>query len=225
MEEQEDPGDRGDLAQEMDLEADLEEVWEEDRREIEECFDHALAEAEHVVEGVAQANPHVIDVGLAAGPDSETMALLTQQATHIIDSMGLDDEPEGAAHSGGAASSSSSAPPMPAPMPAQDAAPDPIDRLSGPSASGYVYDGTRCVMRIQRGKPARSVTISCYSHARCTMLLTEARCPDDRELFRWLLAVPRAPPGCPTSESRELAAQHMALGKGQWSARKRTLES
>lgn len=82
---------------------------------------------------------------------------------------------------------------------------------------GYIYDATpRSVMRIQRGKPKRSVTINCYYHPSCSMLLTEDRCPDDMTLKRWLYEVPPAPPGCSRDEAKRLAEEHMTAGKSRW---------
>lgn len=93
-------------------------------------------------------------------------------------------------------------------------------RQLGPTTNmGYVYDSTpRSVLRIQRGKPKNSVTVNCYLHPGCKLLLVEARCPSDEVLKQWLYEVPRAVPG--SSEGRQLAATHMELGKGRWSGRK-----
>lgn len=84
---------------------------------------------------------------------------------------------------------------------------------------GYVYDRTpRSVLRIQRGKPKNSVTVNCYKHPGCKLLLTEARCPADDVLKQWLYEVPPSSPG-DKEEGRRLATQHMDLGRGRWGGR------
>lgn len=73
-------------------------------------------------------------------------------------------------------------------------------------------------MRVQRGKPQGRCTVNCYLDARCSLLLNLNRAPSDAELCKWLYAVPAAPPGAPSSEVKELAREHMAIGKAKWSA-------
>lgn len=73
-------------------------------------------------------------------------------------------------------------------------------------------------MRVQRGKPQGRCTVNCYLHPRCSLLLNLNRTPSDAELYKWLYAVPAAPPGAPREEVKELARQHMNVGKAKWSA-------
>lgn len=120
--------------------------------------------------------------------------------------------------SASASSNGDAAPPPPQP---EVAAMEPWLALGETTELGYVYDAQpRSVMRIQRGKPKRSVTINCYIHTGCRMLLTEDRCPDDSVLKRWLFEVPAPSPGCSRDEARHLAEQHMALGKGRWGGKR-----
>lgn len=85
---------------------------------------------------------------------------------------------------------------------------------------GYVYDSTpRSVLRIQRGKPKNSVTVNCYLHIGCKLLLTETRCPSDEVLKQWLYEVPAPKRGSSRDEVRQLAEEHMQLGKGRWGGR------
>lgn len=95
---------------------------------------------------------------------------------------------------------------------------EPWSKLIGPSASGYVNDDRRSVMRIQRGKPLGRCTITCYKHRGCNLLLNLNRCPDDKELFQWLYEVEPVTRETPPAAAKELASRHMALGKQRWSA-------
>lgn len=105
--------------------------------------------------------------------------------------------------------------------PPQEAPVEPWQSLGPVSQLGYVYNtDCRMVLRIQRGKPKNSVTVNCYLHSRCKLLLTEARCPDDDTLKRWLFEVPAPTPGLPAVEARALAERHMALGKGRWGGKR-----
>ena len=87
--------------------------------------------------------------------------------------------------------------------------------------SGYVYMGPRSVMRIQRGKPANSVTVTCYRHRNCHICLTQANCPSDLVLKQWLFDVPATPEGASVDANRELALRHMQIAKDKWGVRKR----
>lgn len=206
--------------EDMDLVAGLGEILEEEFSEIVECVGHAYEQAELIVNGSGSADPNVLDVGLATGPRPESVAMLAQEGAGIGEV--IDDGIELAAAPSAEAAGSSAEASADADVVAAHEVPKPPEELmTDPSPMGYVYEEGRSVMRVQRGKPARSVTITCYRHSKCTMLLTEARCPSDLELNRWSLAVPAAPQGCSVEESRVLAAQHMALGKGQWAGRRR----
>lgn len=102
------------------------------------------------------------------------------------------------------------------------AEPEPWLDLGEVTSLGYIYNSEpRTVMRVQRGKPANSVTINCYLHSGCRLLLTEARCPDDATLKRWLFEVPAPRPGATKEEAKKLAQDHMALGKGRWGGKKK----
>lgn len=95
-------------------------------------------------------------------------------------------------------------------------------QMLGPmSGAGYISnEEMRTVLRIQRGKPKKSVTVNCYLHPGCKLLLTEARCPDDEALRRWLYDVPAAAPGASKEDNRRLAEQHMQAGKSRWGGRR-----
>ena len=100
----------------------------------------------------------------------------------------------------------------PAPPPEDDA-------WEGPSASGYLFRGGRSVLRIQRGAPINSVTVSCYKHPSCRMCLGEARCPSDDVLKAWYDEGETPSPDATAAEKRVLAQQHMKLGMDRWSAK------
>lgn len=97
----------------------------------------------------------------------------------------------------------------------------PWEKLIGPSPiAGYVSDGQRSVMRIQRGKPKNRVTVTCYRHRKCGLLLNEDRCPPDSELLKWVYEVEATPGDAEPEVSKALSAQHIALGKARWSSRR-----
>lgn len=158
----------------------------------------------------ADGAPDAEDFDVA--PDLATAAAVADGAARVMPQEKGD--PQGVSGAG----SSADAPPRVAQPPV------PVDEpwlaLGDVTAMGYVYDQTRMVMRVQRGKPKNSVTINCYRHSGCRMLLTERRCPDDAALKRWLFEVPRAPPGSSREEERRLASEHMAIGKGRWAGRR-----
>lgn len=148
--------------------------------------------------------------------DTQVVAAVAAEIECLPDTVGLgaDVAPSGPQASASSAAASSSEAPVPAPLPE---AIQPWDRLTPISRLGYYYDETgRSVMRVQRGAPARSITVNCYRHPSCRLLLMERACTDDEGLKRWLYEVPSAPSGAPTAQRQELAKQHMALGKARW---------
>lgn len=215
--EQESDGDE-DADGDFDLEGELDDLVEEDKAEVEESVAHAQAQAEFLVAGDATEGAELVDVGLARGPEPEGVAEVVQELSQDLADASLVDEVgplgNGSASSSDAPASAPNA--FEAPPSAQSM---PWERLSEVSPLGYVYDSGRSVMRIQRGKPKNSVTVNCYKHSRCTVLLTEARCPSDMELKKWLFAVEPPAPGCSIAEAKELASRHMSVGKAQWTAR------
>ena len=97
--------------------------------------------------------------------------------------------------------------------------PEPWQEVSDPGSSGYCYYKGRQAIRIQRGKPnANSVSISCYRHTSCTMLLSASRCPPDSTLKQWLFEVEATPAGASDELKAALRRRHMQLGKDRWSA-------
>ena len=114
---------------------------------------------------------------------------------------------------GGSGASSSGAGAEPPP-----AVPEPWMELTGPSATGYFSLGVRSVLRIQRGKPAYSVTVNCYRHVGCRLLIAQSRCPDDEALKRWLFEVHPPAADAPAAEKKHLATDHMNIGKARWFA-------
>lgn len=98
-------------------------------------------------------------------------------------------------------------------------APMPWEGLQGGSKLGYWYMNGRTVMRIQRDNPRGSTTVNCYVHSGCRLLLSNARCPEDSVLKRWLFETPPAPDGAPAAVRASFAQQHMQLAKSRWTAR------
>lgn len=102
------------------------------------------------------------------------------------------------------------------------APPAPWASLVGPSpASGYVYDAGRSIARIQRGKPLKRVTITCYRHPGCSVLVNEDRAPTDQAVFEWLFSMPAADPQMPAAERKELTTKHKASARAMWTAPKK----
>ena len=146
-------------------------------------------------------------------PDPATAAAVAAGVSEFLD--GLDIGAGDA--TGGADDPSAGGDGVPDPPPRE-----PWEELGEPTSLGYIYDSTpRALLRIQRGKPPRNVTINCYRHSGCKMLLSEDRAPDDCTLKRWLFEVPAAAPGSSTMEARSLTEQHMALGYGRWGGKRR----
>lgn len=146
------------------------------------------------------------------GLEDETVAAVQQAMVEA--GLSGEDGAEGA--------SSSAAPPPAAEGPPPEevvmAPPQPWDNFIGPSASGYVHDAGRAVLRIQRGKPANRVTLSCYKHPGCTLLVNENRAPDNLEIFKWFVEVESPHGDMSTAEKRALTARHKALARAKWTA-------
>lgn len=197
---------------------------EMDMRDIgdENAADAAMAEELTMTFGVGAGTMTApMDTGaghLASGiaeeiPDEGTADYIATAAAAAMGDIGVGDAVSSSGASGSADVPEVAAPPV--------SRPEPWLALSEVSSSGYVYDAQpRSVLRIQRGKPARSVTVSCYRHAGCKLLLTEERCPDDATLKRWLYETPAPPAGASRDEARRLAQEHMALGKGRWGGKR-----
>lgn len=185
--------------------------------EADEASDDSLGELEHTYgdEGCAGGGTHDDNVIVVESAlDAATVALVSEGLGDCVDIVGLGDDQDAGQSAGSSSSSglgSAAGPAVPPPAPWQG--------LSEPAATGYVYDNMRSVMRIQRGKPKNSVTITCYRHSKCNFLLTMARCPDNQALFKWFYEVEAAPSGSAANISRELGAKHVKLAMSRWSAK------
>lgn len=60
------------------------------------------------------------------------------------------------------------------------------------------------------------MTINCYKHIGCRLLVSTARCADDDEIKKWFFEVGPAPEGASSEEKKTLAKQHMDIGKAKW---------
>lgn len=104
-------------------------------------------------------------------------------------------------------------------MPPESEEVEPWQRLTAPSpVGGYVNDGERSVLRIQRNKPPGRCTVTCYRHRGCHVLLNLDRTPPDAELYKWLFEVAPATTEHSREEAKALAAEHTSLAKARWSA-------
>jgi hypothetical protein len=111
--------------------------------------------------------------------DDNAMAEAEDDALDFLDL--LDDHQ---LRKGEAASSSSAPHPSPVVDPIPGAAEDPLALVAELQLgqAGYVYLRGRHVLRIQRGKPANSVTVNCYRHPGCILCIRQHKCPDDDTL-------------------------------------------
>lgn len=95
----------------------------------------------------------------------------------------------------------------------------PWAQLGPPSAtSGYVYFGGRSICRIQRGRPANKVTITCYRHPGCSVLVNAARAPVDVDVYKWLFEIEPATTDMSTPVRQALTARHKAIARERWTA-------
>lgn len=197
---------------ELDLESELGDIMSEaSAAELVECLaeDPALGEAHApVAEGQAE-----FPEAAPGDTDMQAAASIASEMAEVAAAVGLQNDE---VTPGSSAASSGDPPPVP---PAAPAEVPPWQLMGEISQTGYYYYQGRSVLRVQRGKPARSVTVTCYRHPRCTMLLSESRCPSDDVLKEWAFAVGDGGVDRTPGQAKDLAAQHMALGKGQWSAK------
>lgn len=192
-----------DLADELELLMD-----DSDLEEFDATYNNAdgrTVDEPPLVSAKAQSNTD-------ADHDPATLAELAKEVAEIVE---RGEAAEGSADTPATAPAGSTddAPPqgVEPPLPQR-----PWEQVGEVTPSGYVYDGLRSVLRIQRGKPAGSVTVNCYRHPGCRMLLSMARCPDDLTLKQWLFEVDAPLPGATADERKALAKQHMDLGRGRW---------
>lgn len=150
-------------------------------------------------------------------PDPQTIGSVTAGLEALVPDIGL--EPSGAGSSSDVVAFGAAAPPEAAAEAAAEAPAEsrPWEEVSDPSPMGYCYLGGRSVLRIQRGKPANSVTVNCYRHSGCHLLLAASRCPSDAVLKQWLFEVDQLPPGASPAERRAMAQRHMNMAKSRWS--------
>ena len=109
------------------------------------------------------------------------------------------------------------------PEPVESATPaarelEPWEELTPPGVLGYLYRHGRQVLRIQRGRPKNSCTVTCYRHPNCILCLSLSRCPDDDALNRWVFEIDAPPDGVSADQRKALTAAHEALGMSRWGA-------
>lgn len=154
-------------------------------------------------------------------PDGDVAEVARAFAAAVV-SVGLgEDCPAPLAQGSGGSSGSREPPPAPdaAASGGEELLARPVwETLPPPSASGYVYSGGRMVCRIQRDKPKGSVTISCYRHRGCSLMVSQKKAPEDAAVFRWLYEVTESARDSSAEENRVLRDRHMALGRAAWYA-------
>lgn len=116
------------------------------------------------------ATPVATPVVMEDTEDMLVTAKLVSTMAGIAGEVGLDSEalPTGHVNVGGASSSSHG----PAPAAQTLSLDEELATLGIKEPSGYIYNATRSVLRIQVGKPnKRSTTITCYKHTGCSLLV------------------------------------------------------
>lgn len=191
----------------------------DDAMDCADCDSHVsgsdLEEYEHTFLDVVPppAEPVALDVDeLAQGADAPADADLFALFDGTDLGLGEHSVPQGGASSssGGDTVGVAGAPAV-----------EPWQELVGPTtAMGYIYYKGRSHMRIIRGNPKYSVTISCYNHPSCSFVLSEKRCPSDEELKKWSFEVGRAPEGSSSAIKAKLRDEHKGLALARWTTGK-----
>lgn len=155
--------------------------------------------------------------------DEATVAEVTAIFEETAEAVVLSSDLQPGEPSSASAPSASAADEHQSPTADQLPPPPPLlwQQLIGPSASGYVYLDGRAVMRIQRGKPTGRLTLSCYRHTRCSMLINLDRAPSDETLKQWLFEVEPTPPDSSKEARQTLTKRHLDLARSQWTAKRR----
>lgn len=148
--------------------------------------------------------------------DPHVVAAVAQGMSAIAQEVALEEVEAGSASSSSIGPGASGAQATEPPSEASPATPWLI--VSDPSASGYMYHEGRSVGRVQYGNPKNSVTINCYQHPSCRLLIAESRCPELLTIKKWLFDVEPPQADATTEEKREMAKRHMASGRAAWFA-------
>ena len=213
-------GDGGDWSFEADL-ADIMqgEMGEMDMADADELASLASSDAAELqvsFEDAAHCPGHEGDPS-PASPLAPTMEAAPAAVEEIIREFASSDAVEEALASDTGADQEQAPPPALDP-PAEE---QPWQRLGDPSQMGYCYLDGRSVLRIQRGKPKNSCTVTCYRHSGCHLLLTMARCPSTDTLKQWAFEVPALAADASPAERKAQARKHMDMAMGRWGARAR----
>lgn len=205
----------------MDLaDAELAELDDDDQAELEATYGHAQPGA-GAVAGPRDVLSERVEDPFFGPPDEETIRAVAKGTNQVAETLGLQGEgaEDGAGEVGigevaGASSSSSGGDGGTS----HSSPPEPWTLMEGPSTSGYVYFEGRSVMRIQRGAPVGRLTLSCYRHPKCNLLINLNRAPADEVLKQWFFEVDAPPPNATASERKELGQRHLKLARSRWTA-------
>lgn len=206
------PADDGELDIDM-AENDFDGLAEEDCQELATTYAGGSADviAQRVVDDIVERVAEPLEADAIDNGATEVVAAGLEDVPGVVDDVG-DPSP-------GLASASSSCGPVAEEEPMVDEAPPPLppcDRMEGPSSSGYVYFEGRSAMRIQRNRPLGRLTLSCYKHPKCTLLVNLDRAPTDEDLKRWFFEGEAAPPGSDKNICIELGRKHLQAAKDRW---------
>lgn len=189
---------------------------------LDEDFDLADALAQEWDDDIGSEHEEELRAMEPADEQHDDTAVAEEIIAHILTEFGGASEDVGVAEGsvfGEADGEEDAAEAAPAPSASSTA--QPWELLSDPSpVAGYVTDGKRTVMRIQRGKPLGRCTVTCYRHPSCNVLLNLNRTPDNQDLYRWLYEVEETKPDATPAEKKRLSTLHTSLAKARWSAPK-----
>lgn len=200
---------------ELDMaEHDFEDLDEQELIEFEATLGEDVDPANAPDKVIGDVVDEVPEVLMRPVASEETTRAIADKLSLMVDEVGLGaDDGETVA---GNASASSDAPA--AESVAEDAPPpQPWEAATGPSTSGYVHHQGRSVLRIQRGKPKGRVTITCYQHTKCNLLVNIERAPSDDVIKRWAFEVDATPRGASKEEAKALRDSHVKMAKDRWS--------
>lgn len=192
---------------------------DDDLMELAATYAHELGPPVSPAGIIADVEERVAESLVPETADPDTVRAVGAEVEQAAQAAGLGEQLEEVEASGaGAGIAPTDAPPAEKdllPPPARE----PWELMSEPSASGYLYFEGRSVMRIQRGKPTGRLTLTCFRHPGCNLLINLPRAPNDLELKKWLFEVEPAPAGASMAERQALAKRHVQLARARWTAR------
>ena len=84
--------------------------------------------------------------------------------------------------------------------------------------TGFVYLDGRVQCRIRHGNPKNKVSVTCYKHTGCKLIINGSRYPGDDVIYSWLFEFPEDVPGMTIAERHAARDRHIEVAKARWSA-------